>query len=98
MIIGINREYIFNFSEFWNIYLILIFLKFGFGSAIYFIFKSKLKRKDLVPLVLFATFKNGGMAIAFTLLLFGSLATIPFAINGITTPLYIIYLEWLLRK
>lgn len=98
MIIGMNREHIFNFTNFYEIYIILILLKFGFGTLLYFIFKNKLKREDTVLLVLFSTFKNGGMAIAFTLILFGSLATVPFAINGITTPLYILYLEWLFKE
>ncbi|MFT4311157.1 MAG: hypothetical protein ACMXX7_00870 [Candidatus Woesearchaeota archaeon] len=98
MIIGINREFIFDFTAFYKIYLILILLKFGFGTLMYYIFRHKLKKEDTVLLVLFSTFKNGGMAIAFTILLFGSSATIPFAINGITTSIYIVYLEWLLKK
>lgn len=97
MIIGINREHIFNFAEFYKIYIILILLKFVFATLLYFVFKSKLKREDNVLLVLFSTFKNGGMAIAFTILLFGTEATIPFAINGITTPLFILYLERLFK-
>src|SRR5690606_17693672 len=91
VIIGMNVQYIFDFTSVWNIYVILFIMKFGLGTLLYIFFKDKL-------VVLFGTLKNGGAAIAFAILMFGVEATVPFAINGITTPLYILYLEWLLGK
>ncbi len=97
IIIGLNANVIFDFAYTWKIFLILFTLKFGLGTILYLVFKNFLNKKNNVLLVLFGTLKNGGMAIAFGVLLFGVEATVPYAINGITTPLYIVYLEWLLK-
>lgn len=98
VIIGLNIDAVFDIRTHWDIYVALFLLKFGIGTLLYLIFKNKVASKDSVLIVLFGTFKNGGAALAFALLLFGPQATIPYAIGGITTPLFMIYLEWLLKK
>lgn len=98
IIIGLNAGEILNLGKYWEVYLALFLLKFGVGTMLYLIFKNKIAAKNNVLVVLFGTLKNGGAALAFAVLLLGPAATIPYAIGGIITPLFILYLEWLLKK
>lgn len=99
IIVGVNRDIlvsdIFGLS---NVFFVLLFLKFGVGLLIYYSFKRLIKREDEVLVVLFSTMKNGGMAAAITIMLFGIEATLPLAINSITTPIYIVFVEWLFER
>jgi predicted Na+-dependent transporter len=88
--------------HFWSLIPVLIVLlltKFGLAIVIYIGLERKVIKSLDVLFMLFGTMKNGGAAIAITTLLFGLEATVPFAIDGIILPFYIIFMEWLvLRK
>lgn len=96
IIIGINRDvFLSSLSSLWDIFFVLILLKFVFGTTIFLLLKKTHMAKSIdVLYTLFATFKNGGAGAAVTILLLGVGATVPFAINGILVALYIVYLEW----
>jgi bile acid:Na+ symporter, BASS family len=100
IIIGINQKIILpNIIPLISIGLLLIFTKFIVGEII---IKStqthKTKHKEAVLYTLFSTFKNGSMGMAIALMLFGQNATLPFAVNAILTPPFIIYLEYKLKQ
>ncbi len=95
VMIGLNREVFFNqFSSLIPILLVMVCLRFGLGTAIFLVLKSRMPKKYDVLYVLFGSFKNGGAAMAICLLLFGVESTVPFAVGAIVAPVYILYLEW----
>lgn len=98
IIIGVNKEAI---LADWKTVAVLIgvlsILKFGIGTLMYIYLKQRISYEKDVIYILFATFKNGGAAMAIAIMLFGIEATLPLAINAMLVPLYILFLEILLK-
>lgn len=99
ILIGLNRDTIFtNPQVIWPIILVLIFVKFIFVYIVYKSLKHNLAQKDKIEYVLFASFKNVGVATAIGLVLFGPQATLPMAFNSMFFMALTIILEWVFAK
>ncbi|MGM5488675.1 MAG: hypothetical protein ACQESG_07025 [Nanobdellota archaeon] len=98
IIIGVNKEAILqDLRTVTMLVLVLSILKFGIGTVTYIALKQRISYEKDVIYILFATFKNGGAAMAIALMLFGIESTLPLAINAMLVPAYILFLEMLLK-
>ena len=79
-----------------SIALVLIVARLGLGLAIFYSLKHALGWKLSVDYMLFGSFKSGGAALGFTLLIFGPEYIFPFAVNGLIVPLHVIATEYAL--
>ena len=97
IIIGVNRELLFtDLRDLILVGVLIVLLRFGIGTLVFMLTKNA-DRKMRPLYVLFATLKNGNAAAAFTVLLFSEQALVPFAMNAVIDPFYLIFTEWLLR-
>lgn len=97
--IGVNIDvFLNNFMDLFDLIFVLIFLRFGIGLILYFIFRKKISHGHNVLCILFGTFKNGSAGMAITVMLFGVEATVPYAIFSFVASFYIVFLKWLLGK
>ena len=74
--------------------LILVIARLGLGFAIFYSLKHKVGRELSVDYMLFGSFKSGGAALGFTILIFGPEYIFPFAVNGIVVPLHVMASEY----
>ena len=98
IVIGVNREHL--LGHLWLVVGIgaaLAAVKVFVSTAVHFSLRDKLRRSGDVDAVLFASFKNGGMAVIFVIATMGAGASLPLAVNSLLAPFHIVYLEhWLL--
>ena len=98
IVIGVNREHL--LGDLWlvaGIGAALAAVKVFVSTAVHFSLRDKLRRSGDVDAVLFASFKNGGMAVIFVIATMGAGASLPLAVNSLLAPFHIVYLEhWLL--
>ena len=96
-VIGVNRDALLS-----NPWLVLSFaavlavIKFGFSTAVHLGLRDRFRRPDDVDAVLFASFKNGGMAVIFVISVLGVGASLPLAVNSLLAPLHIVFIEYAL--
>ena len=91
IVIGVNREAL--VQNPWlvaSFAAVLAVIKFGFSSAVHLALKDRFRRPDDVDAVLFASFKNGGMAVIFLLTVSGVGGSPPLAGNKLLAPLHIV--------
>ncbi len=85
ILIGLNQAAL--LTEFFSLlplFFIVIVRTFGTGFLIYFLAKRLGVKKDrAISYGLFSSYKNGGMAAAFALVLVGTAASLPAAIGSI---------------
>lgn len=97
IVIGVNRAAL--IGNPWLVGSIagaLIAVKAVMSTGVHLAFRDKLKRSGDVDAVLFASFKNGGMAVIFVLSALGAAASLPLAVNSLIAPFHIVYLEHVL--
>ena len=75
--------------------ILLIVTRIGLAAGIFHALKHRMRRSWDIDYMLFGSFKNGGAALGFTLLLFGTEALLPLAINGLIVPLQVMFLDWM---
>ncbi|MBN2459347.1 hypothetical protein JXB28_03620 [Candidatus Woesearchaeota archaeon] len=79
--------------------VIMIALTFGLGTlTIYLGKKMRIEKKDLALYPLFATFKNGNLALGICISLFAVGSYVPIAIKSIVDAVYLVFLFWMFRK
>ena len=98
IVIGVNQEQLLgNPGVVAGIGGALAAVKVFVSSAVHFSLRDTLRRSGDVDAVLFASFKNGGMAVIFVVATLGAGASLPLAVNSLLAPFHIVYLEhWLL--
>lgn len=97
VVIGVNRDAL--LGNPWlvlGVAAVLAAVKFGLSSAVHLSLRDKLRRPDDVDAVLFASFKNGGLAVILVLLVVGPAASLPLAVNSLIAPFHIVFLEYAL--
>ncbi|MFH1409461.1 MAG: hypothetical protein ABIH34_06115 [Nanoarchaeota archaeon] len=95
-IIGVNADILFSdWRTVLIIFAIFVVIEFGLMFLLYFATRHD---KDSALYVIFGTFKNGGAAMAITILLIGTQATLPFAVSALLSPLHIILIQWLYKS
>lgn len=77
---------------------ILVIARLGLGFAIFYSLQHRFGKPLSVDYMLFGSFKNGGAALGFTLLIFGPEYIFPFAVNGIIVPLHVMATEYALAN
>jgi predicted Na+-dependent transporter len=91
-------------SAFWIVVGILLFVKFVFVLWIYYIVGKRLAWTETIDVVLFASFKNIGLAVGLITTIFAnnpqiiSFALSVVAIDSLLFIVQLIFLEWLLTK
>ncbi len=96
IILGINRDLMFaRYESLPGLLLFGIIWYFGLTTVVWAFTR---KHANSALFTLFGTFKNGGLAVAVTILLFGIEASYPLAIIGILGPLQIIFVQMIYRN
>lgn len=94
IVIGVNYDLLLgNLGLIGWIAAALIVVKFGLSTAAHYVLRRRLRRPADVDAVLFASFKNGGMAVIFVLAVLSVEASLPLAVNSLIAPFHIIYIE-----
>lgn len=94
-IVGSNRAAIVdNLFTVSVIAAIIVAIRFGMTLVTHNVLKDKCRVPLDVDYMLFSSFKNGGAAIGFTLLLLGPEYTLPLAVNAVIVPFHVVFLEW----
>ncbi len=96
IIIGMNKDaFLSEFNDLASVFAVFFGMTFVLGTIVLVCIKKNAVKSKAVNFVLFGTMKNGSIAIAVTLLLFGKKELAAFAVQAVLGALYIIYLEWL---
>ncbi len=98
--IALSRDTIlFQWESVITIFIIMFIVHFPLGTFIFqFTKRLGIIRKERIEYVIYGTFKNGGMALGFALLLFGPEAAVPIAISAIVGGFHLPYLSYLFEK
>lgn len=72
---------------------VLLGLRLAVSTGVHLWLKDRLRHPLDVDYVLFSTFKNGGAALGFVVMLFGANAALPLAVNASIVPVHIVFVE-----